>query len=164
MRQAEPRAEPQRGLTRPDRQWRQSVLLLEGAGLVYLLNARSGGPTLLCPLRAWTGIPCPCCGMTRSLSAVVVGDWRRSWDWHAFGIPLAVLALSFGLGWSLELWRGRRSPALDRLTRWLLRLWPLGLLALLAYHGVRLGYWWQQGWLPAWIAASPLAHGLPGSR
>ncbi len=164
MQRADPSTQPLRGLTRLERQWRQSALLLEGAGLIYLINARSGGPTLLCPLRAWTGIPCPCCGMTRSLSALVVGDWRRSWDWHAFGMPLALVALLCGLGWSLELLTRRRSPLLDRLTRSLLRLWSLGLLALLVYHGIRLGYWWQQGWLSAWIAASPLGHGLPGSR
>ena len=49
-------------------------LMLAGAALLPLLP---GSPGLACPLRALTGVPCPLCGMTTSVTAAVqlhVGD------------------------------------------------------------------------------------------
>jgi hypothetical protein len=46
-----------------------------------------------CPLRALTGIPCPMCGMTRSVTAAVHGDIGHSLSLTPFGIAAVVLAL-----------------------------------------------------------------------
>ncbi|HET7482696.1 MAG TPA: DUF2752 domain-containing protein [Actinomycetota bacterium] len=42
-----------------------------GAAALYPLVPH---PDLICPLRATTGIPCPLCGMTTSVTATVHGD------------------------------------------------------------------------------------------
>ena len=54
----------------------------------------------LCWLRASTGIPCPGCGLTRSLASAVRGLVETSWSYHPFGLPLLglVLMLAGGIG------------------------------------------------------------------
>lgn len=47
-----------------------------------------------CPLHAWTGVPCPGCGTTRAVLALVRGDVSGALAWN----PLATLALAFGVG------------------------------------------------------------------
>lgn len=47
-------------------------------------------PRPLCPLHAATGIPCPGCGTTRALHAMLAGGWRDAF----FLNPLACATLS----------------------------------------------------------------------
>ncbi|MCY7368057.1 MAG: DUF2752 domain-containing protein [Chamaesiphon sp.] len=49
---------------------------------------------IFCPIRHWTGVICPSCGMTRSFMAIARGDWHSAIDYHLFG-PL--LFVGFGL-------------------------------------------------------------------
>ena len=49
---------------------------------------------IFCPVRHWTGVICPSCGMTRSFMAIARGDLRSAIDYHLFG-PL--LFIGFGL-------------------------------------------------------------------
>jgi hypothetical protein len=44
-----------------------------------------------CAFRATTGKPCPGCGMSRALAALVRGDWSAAFFLHAFA-PLFVAA------------------------------------------------------------------------
>ncbi|MET0554333.1 MAG: DUF2752 domain-containing protein [Vicinamibacteria bacterium] len=44
-----------------------------------------------CPFRATTGRPCPGCGMSRALAALVRGDWSAALFLHAFA-PLFAAA------------------------------------------------------------------------
>ena len=47
----------------------------------------------VCWLDRWTGIPCPGCGLSRSLSCAIHGMFGVSWEYHPFGILfLAVFA------------------------------------------------------------------------
>jgi uncharacterized protein DUF2752 len=59
------------------------------------------GP-VLCPFRLVTGLPCPFCGMTRSLLALGRGDVAASVALHPLGPLIAVLAV-------LGLWRLARA-------------------------------------------------------
>jgi hypothetical protein len=53
-------------------------------------------PGWSCPFLTLTGIPCPGCGMTRALSALIRGDWDTSFKMHAFApVVLAALVLVF---------------------------------------------------------------------
>jgi Protein of unknown function (DUF2752) len=63
------------------------------------------GP-VLCPFRLLTGLPCPFCGMTRSLLALGRGDVAASVALHPLGPAVALLAV-------LGLWRFVR-PAVRR--------------------------------------------------
>jgi Protein of unknown function (DUF2752) len=49
---------------------------------------------IFCPVRHWTGVICPSCGMTRSFMAIARGDWGSAIDYHLFA-PL--LFVGFGL-------------------------------------------------------------------
>jgi Protein of unknown function (DUF2752) len=56
---------------------------------------------ILCPVRHWTGVICPSCGMTRSFMAIARGDWASAIDYHLFG-PL--LFVGFGLTIIQTIW------------------------------------------------------------
>ena len=76
------------------------VVLVVCLGIVFgavILTPSNGhlrlGPITLpelCTLRATTGIPCPGCGLTRSLVAAVKGDWSSSFAYHRIGPVLFV--------------------------------------------------------------------------
>jgi hypothetical protein len=59
-------------------------------------------PPFVCPLRTLTGIPCPFCGMTRAVVAVVHGNVAASVRYNPAGILLVVLAVALMLGWRTE--------------------------------------------------------------
>ncbi len=85
-----------------------SVACLGDMLLGYL--ARDGdldGPTL-CPFRLATGLPCPFCGMTRSLFALGQGRLAASIDFSPIGPLLALAAIVAG-GWILAA-RTRAGP------------------------------------------------------
>ncbi len=47
-------------------------------------------PGLSCPLRHATGVPCPTCFLTRSVSASLTGNLGEALEYHLFGPPIAV--------------------------------------------------------------------------
>ncbi|WP_088893259.1 DUF2752 domain-containing protein [Leptolyngbya ohadii] len=96
---------------------------------------------LVCPLRSLTGIPCPFCGMTRSLMAAARGNFVEAIDYHAFGVLLVGVLLLAVLHWLTELGTGRRVRTFYG--RWIRdRRWQLGLGGgFLLYYGMRLVYW-----------------------
>ena len=68
-------------------------------------------PSVACPLRATTGIPCPMCGMTRAVVAAAHGDIVDSLRFNPAGIVLLVLAVVLVLrpalaraAWRIPLW------------------------------------------------------------
>lgn len=77
------------------------------------------GP-MLCPFRLVTGLPCPFCGMTRSLLALGRGDPAASVALHPLGPVVAVLAI-------VGLWRFARARARGGVPAPLPRAAPLAL-------------------------------------
>ena len=61
----------------------------------------------LCPLKRFTGIPCPTCGMTRAFCNAVQGHWHSSLLWHPLGIPVALACLIGALWLGAEAFRGQ---------------------------------------------------------
>jgi len=55
----------------------------------------------ICQFRRLTGLPCPTCGVTRSLAMLAKGEWRRAVAYHPMG-PLVAAALCGG--WLYLLW------------------------------------------------------------
>lgn len=47
----------------------------------------------LCFSRAWFGVTCPGCGLTRSIVYLAQGDWTASWRMHRLGWLMAVAVL-----------------------------------------------------------------------
>ncbi|NLE58349.1 MAG: DUF2752 domain-containing protein [Planctomycetes bacterium] len=45
----------------------------------------------VCWLARWTGIPCPGCGLSRSLSCAIHGMFGASWEYHPFGVFFLVV-------------------------------------------------------------------------
>ncbi len=48
----------------------------------------------VCSFRALTGLPCPGCGLTRSMLATAHGDLSRAWTMHPIGILFFALLLA----------------------------------------------------------------------
>jgi hypothetical protein len=59
--------------------------------LVAALMPPHGFGANLCWVYGTTGVPCPGCGVTRSLSCGLRGLWLESWNYHPMG--LLILAL-----------------------------------------------------------------------
>ena len=77
--------------TRPFRELRLLAAGMIAAGAVW--NLLPVHPPLLCPLRTATGIPCPFCGMTRSVVAAVHGDIVASLRFNPGGIFILAFAI-----------------------------------------------------------------------
>ena len=68
-----------------------SVLVAWVGLALAVISPPHGSGISVCWFQATTGLPCPGCGMTRSLSCGIRGMFRESWEYHPFG--LFVLAL-----------------------------------------------------------------------
>jgi hypothetical protein len=77
---------------RPDsRHW---VALVALAGLGFAAAAAfTSLPLPPCPFRVMTHLPCPGCGMTRSVAALLHGNLALSFRYHPLGAPLVLGAL-----------------------------------------------------------------------
>jgi len=70
----------------------------------------------LCAFKAWTGLPCPGCGMTRSVFRFAQGDLWTSFRFHPLGVAGATLALSVLAGGVIGAVTGR-DPVWPRVAR-----------------------------------------------
>ena len=76
-----------------------------------LLTARFANPDRplpfdVCALKVLTGIPCPTCGLTRSLCHALHGDWAASLGYHPAGIALAAALIGWAIWAAAEAGRG----------------------------------------------------------
>jgi Protein of unknown function (DUF2752) len=81
-----------RGLSRKSRILRYGIIgfcTMPLIGSWFYTNGYRIG-FLFCPVRHWTGVICPSCGMTRSFMAIARGDWGSAIDYHLFGPLLFV--------------------------------------------------------------------------
>jgi hypothetical protein len=60
--------------------------------LNYLTSNFTNSPTL-CPFRLLTGLPCPGCGLTRSIGVLAQGNLQLSLNFHPLGIVIVFIAL-----------------------------------------------------------------------
>ncbi len=97
----------------------------------------------LCIFRLWTGRPCPGCGMTRSIVALVRGDLFTSLRFHPLGVALAALFVATFAGTAAGIFRGD-DPVMRFLDR---RGWIL----LVALAAAFLGLWVVRAFVvPEW--------------
>lgn len=85
------RAKPRRA-TKSD--WTVSCLAAGILGASFVLPAdRPLGNVDLCPLHAMTGIPCPGCGMTRSVVGLSHGHFEQALRYHPLGLIVYALLI-----------------------------------------------------------------------
>ncbi len=95
----------------------------------------SAGP-VVCPMHGLVGLPCPSCGMTRAMCALVTGEWGAAAGFNALVYPLALLMAGGALVALAEALTGRPSPA--RRLFYSVRLALLFGGAVAGYHLLRL--------------------------
>lgn len=94
-------------------------LAAAAALLALVLPAPTGEPRpVFCPSRLLLGLPCPGCGMTRAVAALLRGDLAGAFILHPWA---PVLAAQLALGWAAWGWSlsGTPSGRLLRPARWL---------------------------------------------
>jgi hypothetical protein len=80
-------------------------MLVLGAVLPHL----PGNPGVPCPLRTMTGVPCPFCGSTTAVKAVVNGHLHQAVSASPLGLGVALIAVVVVLR---PRWVPRRMPLL----------------------------------------------------
>ncbi|NES20684.1 MAG: DUF2752 domain-containing protein [Symploca sp. SIO3E6] len=151
-------------LSSKERLPRWGILSLCSSPIVgaYFYNQGYRLSFLVCPLRHWTGIPCPTCGMTRSFMAIVRGDGDQALTEHLFGPVLFTVFLITIVHVAIELLTGKKILVFyDKLFRQR-KFQLLCLLIYLLYYGLRLHHLlitgelsvaWEQSPLGQWLAS-----------
>jgi hypothetical protein len=100
-------------LQRPEKaytRW-QGKLMVGVAWLGLLLaaiNPPHGTGIIVCGLKLCTGISCPGCGLTRSLSCGLHGMFAESWQYHPLGLFILALFIATAIRSLLpSLWQER---------------------------------------------------------
>ena len=77
-----------------ERKNRWTILGVASSIPAFLIFSRGGLTQGLwtCPFFKFTGIPCPSCGLTRSLISLSQGDFKTSLQYHSFGLVLTAIA------------------------------------------------------------------------
>jgi len=69
--------------------------ILSAVLLVAFFWQPSDNGIILCYFRGLTGLPCPGCGLTRSLCAIAKGELLQSFQYHIFGPLVFLIAVGF---------------------------------------------------------------------
>ena len=83
--------------------WSRQSVIVVGCWLALLainheLGLYTHRPLALCPLKGFTGIPCPACGTTRAVHAALTGHLADAWALNPLAmIVLPVIAAVLGL-------------------------------------------------------------------
>jgi len=93
----------------------QAIILALGCGVARLVDPDRPLPFDVCGFRLLTGLPCPACGLTRSLCHALRGEWSASVGYHPAGVLLAALSIGWALWSAVEASRGQLLG--DRLRR-----------------------------------------------
>lgn len=111
---------------------------------------------LVCPVRHFTGIPCPTCGMTRSFMAIARGDLERAVSENLFGIILFSSFLIAVIHVAIELLLKRRMTAFYCQIIEIKKLQLIGGSVALLYYALRLYNLFKTGELYISFMHSPL--------
>jgi hypothetical protein len=115
---------------------------------------------LVCPIRHFTGIPCPTCGMTRSFMAIARGDLERAVSENALGL---ILFSSFSIAIvhiAIELLLKRQIMAFYCQIWKSKKIQLIGFSIVLLYYFLRLCILWKTGELYISFIHSPLGQFL----
>jgi hypothetical protein len=128
----------------------------------YFYNQGWRVPFLGCPIRHFTGIPCPTCGMTRSFMAVAAGDWNQAFTQHLFGPFLFVICAIAVIHAAIELRFGHKFITPYNRTICDRRTEIIGLILFLSYYALRLYFLFSTGELYLTFSQSPVGKTIIG--
>jgi hypothetical protein len=123
------------------------LLFSADPGRVYFL----GHPILLeCALRSKYGLPCPTCGMTRSVVLALHGDFALAWQLSPGGVAAVLGMALLGLAaWALALTQWRRAAKWEAAVWGAVRRWA-------PVYGAAATVVWLAGWVSQFEAAMRL--------
>lgn len=82
--------------------------IVVAVGTAFWLSALGPGESTICLVRNWTGVPCPGCGVTRAIEAMLRGSYAEAFTLHPLA-PFAVAeAVVVWIAWGVSLARFRR--------------------------------------------------------
>ena len=113
---------------------RPICVALSSTGMVHLGLVALDLPSWECPIWHRLGVPCPSCGLSRAIAALIQGDMVRALTIHAFA-PIAVLVMMLVI-YASVVSKHRRMP----LSRWLERIERKTCVSAIAL-GLFLIYW-----------------------
>ncbi len=90
------------------------ALEVDRLGIVYLEAWPRARFPVVCPSRHFLGVPCPLCGLTRSLIHLLHARPAESYSCHRLGAPLLVVIIL-----QIPLRLSRRSWGGTRIVKWL---------------------------------------------
>ena len=70
-----------------------AVCIIAAPFLLVYFSPNLESQRSLCPFMRWLGLPCPGCGLTKSLYCYAKGDVITSLSYHPFGIVVQGIAL-----------------------------------------------------------------------
>ncbi len=114
-----------------------------GAAVVQGSLMALGLPGWPCVFRHGLGFPCPGCGLSRAIAALLRGEWDTALAFHAFApLILAILVLIVWASFLPERQRGWLIYQFERIERHT-GLAALGLIGLFAYWLIRLLFFYE---------------------
>ena len=115
------------------------------AGYLYLFYAMHSNPDPdglgACMFRNVTGIPCPSCGSTRSVLAILKGEWQGAMLLNPLGYAVAAGLIAVPIWIAVDLVTGNRS--LHRAWKGLERLIGIQWVALILIALIALNWIWN---------------------
>lgn len=81
-------------------QSRSMCWITSGALVLHISLVHLGLPSWSCPFRQGIDLPCPGCGLSRALEALIQGHWGTAIEIHAFS-PFAALFIALVMGASV---------------------------------------------------------------
>lgn len=128
--------------SRPTLSWPLSLLAALVIGVGLLLPPEGIPHLTMCWFFAATGLPCPACGLTRSFSAIVHGEFALAWRMNPLGYVFFAGVVVLLLGPLLR----RVAPGLEGRIHhprfWAFVFWPC-ILALMGFGLLRLYATWH---------------------
>ena len=137
------------------------LAVLVGAIAWVLVNGSFRLPFLQrCGIWTLTGLPCPLCGGTRSVKALLAGEWSRSFEWNPLVPPLVIFVVVWAAVLTLELLLNRCFLPDAWWPRWSRRVLAFSLALLMIWWGARIAHAFQNGDDPLVNSSHPVAASL----